>query len=260
MLVPCSHCRKKIDLSFKHCNYCGQIQMQFDDEEEVIIEVSSGNTAWRGIIFALAVVGLSLLMYQNKTYINYCWKYLKSYSKTETKISTTAVKRTLKNYGIVADSVALTFNLPSNYLKALIVLECSGSKPTGKRFEPKVYQKLKDVQAGKRKRYENIKPKDLKDMSDGALRNLATSWGVFQLMGYKCFGLGIKIEDMRGENSVYWGAKWINETYGKLLRKNQFKDAFHSHNTGKKYPKNSKPFTHDPEYVNKGLKYMEAFE
>lgn len=260
MLVPCSHCRKKIDLNFKHCNYCGQVQMQFEEGEEIIVEVSAGNTAWRGIIFALAVVGLSLLMYQNKTYIIYYWKYLKNYSQTDTKTSNTAVKRTLDNYGADADSVAKIFNLPANYLKALIVLECSGKKPTGKRFEAKVFQKLKEVKAGKRKRYENIKPKDLKNMSDAALRNLATSWGVFQLMGYKCFGLGIKIEAMRGEKSVYWGAKWINETYGKLLRKQKFKDAFHSHNTGQKYPKNGKPFTHDPEYVNKGLKYMKVFE
>jgi hypothetical protein len=259
MLAPCSHCRKKIDINFKHCNYCGQVQMHFEEEEEVIIEVSSGNTAWRGVIFALAVVGLSFLMYQNKTYIKYYWLYLKNYSNTEVKTSTTAIERTLKNYGVAIDSAAQTFNLPANYLKALLVLECSGHKPTGKRFEKKVYQKLKEVQAGERKRYENIKPKDLKDMSDGALRNLATSWGVFQLMGYKCFGLGIKIEDIRGEKSVYWGAKWINETYGKSLRQGKFKDAFHSHNTGQKYPKNGKPFTHDPEYVAKGLKYMEAF-
>ena len=223
MLVPCSNCRKKIPIESKYCTYCGQMQMKFDTkEEEIIVEISSGNTAWRGIIFILLVLGLSFLMYQNKTFITYYWKHLKNYSQTETRTSPTAVERTIKNYGVAVDSAAKKFNLPANYLKALIILESSGMKPTGKRFEAKVYQKLKDLKAGKRKRFENIKTKDLKNMSDGALRNLATSWGVFQLMGYKCFGLKIKIEDMRGDNSVYWGAKWINETYGVLLRKKKF--------------------------------------
>ena len=72
--------------------------------------------------------------------------------------------------------------------------------------------------------------------------------------------LNIEIADLRGEDAVYWGVKWVSKTYGKLLREGRFQDAFHYHNTGKLYPKNNKPFTYHPNYVENGLKYMAHFQ
>ena len=79
-------------------------------------------------------------------------------------------------------------------------------------------------------------------------------------MGYKCILLDVKIKDIRGEESVYYGAKWIDLAYGERLRKNEFKDCFHIHNTGRPYPRNGKPTTHDPQYIPRGLSAIEEYD
>ncbi len=177
-------------------------------------------------------------------------KIIESYNQNEVDI----------HYGKEIDLYASTNHLPAHYLKALAMLECSGRKDFPKRFEKHVYTRLREVKQGKRKKYEHVTPQLLKDADDNALRNLATSWGPFQIMGYKCIEMNIKIEDLRGENAVYWGIQWIEKSYGNLLRSGKFKDAFHIHNTGRLYPKNNKPLTHNPQYVANGLRYMELFE
>ena len=164
-----------------------------------------------------------------------------------------------KNYGTEIYKESSIRNLPSSYFFALAILESSGKKDMPQRFEPHVYKKLKEVQIGTRKQYETITKKTLINMNDNAIRNLATSWGPFQIMGYKCIELGISVSDLRGEHAVYWGIHWIEKTYGKLLRQSRFKDAFHYHNTGKLFPKNGIPKTHDPTYVERGIMYMNEF-
>lgn len=163
--------------------------------------------------------------------------------------------KTEDNYGEEIEKYAKECNLSPAYLKALIILECSGNKPAGERFEPSFYQKLKEVQNGTRKRFEFITRKQIKDCSDAALRNLATSWGPFQIMGYKCIHLGILIKDLRGDESIKWGVKWINNEYGKLVRNNDFEKAFRVHNTGSVHGN-----TYDPNYVSNGLQHIDHFD
>ena len=151
------------------------------------------------------------------------------------------------------------YNLDYSYLMALLMLECSGKKPAGSRFEPHVFKRLKQVRGGSRTSYENVTAKHLANASDEALRNLATSWGPFQLMGYKCILLDVKIKDIRGPNGVEHGAKWINLTYGDAMRQGRYKDCFHMHNTGSPYPKRGGPKTHDPNYVPRGEAMMKQF-
>ena len=79
-------------------------------------------------------------------------------------------------------------------------------------------------------------------------------------MGYKCVGLGVNVKDIRGEDGLEHGVRWIKEEYGRFLKKGKFKDAFHYHNTGRKFPRDGVSRTHDPRYVDKGLAYMEYFE
>lgn len=164
------------------------------------------------------------------------------------------------NYGEAIQSSALEFNISSSYLKALCMLESSGRKVIKPRFEKHVYEKLKLVKKGTLHNYEHVTQAMLEDASEDALKNLASSWGPFQLMGYKCLLLDIKIADIRGEKSIYWGSKWIWLTYGNYLKQSKFKDAFHIHNTGKPFPKNGKSKTYDPEYITNGLKYMAYFD
>lgn len=168
--------------------------------------------------------------------------------------------RTERHYGEEVGKYAAEFNLPSAYFKALIVLECSGRKHFEPRFEPRVYEQLKAVRDGRLKHYNHIRRRQIKNASDAALKNLATSWGPFQLMGYQCMNMGINVQDIRGEKAVYWGIKWIQKRYGRRLRRGHYRDCFHIHNTGRPFPATGHSLTHDPEYVNKGLKYLEYFQ
>jgi hypothetical protein len=143
---------------------------------------------------------------------------------------------------------------------ALIQLESGGRKPAGKRFEAHVLERLQEVQNGTRPHYENVTQAHLMDANHGALRNLATSWGPFQLMGYKCILLDRQIRDIRGQEAVQAGIEWIDITYGNALREGKFQDAFHLHNTGKPFPKSGPPATFHPDYVQKGMRLMKAHE
>jgi len=163
-------------------------------------------------------------------------------------------------YGEQIDKWSQKYDLPPEYFKALIMLETSGRKKIPSRFEEHVYDELKAVQQKKRKKYEHVSYRKIKDAPDRALRNLASSWGPFQIMGYKCLELGITINDLRGDQSIEYGMQWIDKNYGKMLRRRQFKDAFHFHNTGKRFPKDGASLTHNPDYVINGLKYMEYFK
>lgn len=169
------------------------------------------------------------------------------------------LERTQKNYGTEVDRLSKEFNLPSDYLKALITLECSGRKEFEPRFERHVYTQLKKVRDRHTNNFGSITNKIIHNASDGALKNLATSWGPFQLMGYQCIELGVNLQDIRGKDALYWGIYWINKQYGKRLRRNEFQDAFHIHNTGKPFPKNGISKTHDPNYIKNGLEYLQYF-
>lgn len=208
------------------------------------------------VFFVVILVLLAAFYFFNKEE----FKQISGFSGKNVKVSSNIVERVEKNYGAEVEKYAKEFNLPSSYLKALIALECSGRKPPGKRYEKHIFKRLKNLKDGKIAKYENIKTQDLSELGDDGLKNLATSWGPFQLMGYKCFLLKIYVADIRGSNSLYHGIRWINLTYGNYLRKGNFKDGFHIHNTGRPFPKNGKPKTYDPSYVERGLKYMEQFE
>ena len=183
---------------------------------------------------------------------------------------TTDIKNSLKNKASSGDAISnyseeverasVEFDLPYPYLMALLQLECGGRKPAGSRFEKHVFKRLKDVRDGNRESYENVTPRHLADASDAALKNLSTSWGPFQLMGYKCILLEVKIKDIRGPESVYYGAKWIDLAYGKKLREGKYKDCFHIHNTGRPFPSNGKPTTHDPQYIPRGIAAIEKYQ
>ena len=200
---------------------------------------------------SIAVLGVLTFGYlQYKGYLTDIKNSLKNKSSSGTALS---------NYGEDVKIAAMEFDLPYSYLMALIQLECGGKKPAGSRYEKHVFKRLKDVRDGNRENYENVTPRHLEDASDAALKNLATSWGPFQLMGYKCILLDVKIKDIRGEESVYYGAKWIDLAYGDRLRKNEFNDCFHIHNTGRPFPRNGKPATHDPKYIPRGLSAIDEY-
>lgn len=165
-----------------------------------------------------------------------------------------------ERYGKKIDIASKKFQVHPSYLKSLIMLESSGRDNIPGRFEPHVYEKLKRVKKKHFATYESITHKMVEKISDDSLKLLASSWGPFQIMGYKTLFLNITIDELKGKDAIYWGTKWISINYGKLLRKKKYKDAFHYHNTGKLFPGDGTSRTHNPEYVYKGLKYMEFFD
>lgn len=189
------------------------------------------------------------------------WKYYQSHFVTPWHAAGDRAGQAAAEFHYQADvqRAANKYDLDYGYLMSLLMLECSGKKPAGTRFEPHVFQRLKQVRDGKKSNYENVTQKHLAGASDDALRNLATSWGPFQLMGYKCILLDVNIRDIRGEQGIEYGAKWINLTYGDAMRKGRFRDCFHMHNTGHPYPKTGLPNTHDPQYVPRGIAMMNRF-
>lgn len=206
---------------------------------------------WLGFL-ALVMIGLAAFFYLGR--------YMDSGFLDVFRSPADNAARTYENYKDSVLHAAETFNLPPEYLFALITLESSGKKMVPKRFEPHIYDRLKKVQSGQKERLENVKTRNLKGMPDGGLRNLSSSWGPFQIMGYKCFEMGIFVADIRGERSVYYGTRWIDENYGDELRKGNYKDAFHIHNTGRPYPASGSPATHNSQYVPNGLKLVRYFK
>jgi hypothetical protein len=166
----------------------------------------------------------------------------------------------LENYGLEIQQEAYRLQLPAEFFAALCMLESGGRKPCPPKFEKHVYTKLCLVKTGNKNNYEHVTHEDIADANDGAIRNLASSWGPFQIMGYKCLLLDINIEDLRGPQTVYWSMQWIDANYGKYLRKKDYKSAFHMHNAGSPFPKNGRTKTHDPNYVKNGLKWMAYFK
>ena len=80
------------------------------------------------------------------------------------------------NYARDVQRAADKYDLDYGYLMSLLMLECGGRKPSGARFEPHVFKRLKQVRDGRRSQYEHVTPGHLADASDEALKNLATSW------------------------------------------------------------------------------------
>jgi hypothetical protein len=163
------------------------------------------------------------------------------------------------NYGTEIDVAAKKYDIDASFLKSLCALESSGKSNPGSRFEPHVYQKLKKLKNKEIDRYDCLISKDINNASDEALKNLATSWGPFQLMGYKCLELGVTVKDLRGKNTIDHSVSWISKSYGHLIRAKRFEDAFHFHNTGKLVPKFGRYLTYDKSYVPRGVKYLKYF-
>lgn len=162
--------------------------------------------------------------------------------------------RTTKNYGKQIELTSKKFNLPAEYLKALIILESSGNKDVSSRYEHHVYKKLDSLRNHQIISYKKLKPYQLKDVTDAALKNLSTSWGPFQIMGYKCLELGVSVKELRGDSSVYWGVYWIDKEYGQFLKEKKYKEAFRIHNTGSPTGE-----TFDKKYVAKGIAHINYF-
>jgi hypothetical protein len=179
-------------------------------------------------------------------------------------------------------------SVPAEFLGALTANE-SGGDPAAVRFEPSVYRHLKAVAAGERPRYggigaaalyeelgEVLHPKtgefhamflnslfmagqasELARLADEALRELASSWGFVQIMGFHVIGRHGTVRDLLEPRFHYHLANQLlaefAESYQLDLTR-EFEEMFRCWNTGRPDGR-----TADPAYVENGLRRMEIY-
>jgi len=179
-------------------------------------------------------------------------------------------------------------SVPPEFLGALVASE-SGGNPKAVRFEPAVYRHLKSVAEGKRPTYAGLARRDLDEelaemlhpkassfhavfltgsfraaharelaaSHDEALRELATSWGFTQIMGYHLVGRTGTVRDLLEPQFHFrLGLELLAqfaERYQLDLAR-EFPEMFRCWNTGQPYGE-----TFDPAYVEKGLGRMHLY-
>jgi hypothetical protein len=179
-------------------------------------------------------------------------------------------------------------SVPADFLGALTANE-SGGDPAAVRFEPSVYRHLKAVAAGERPHYggigvealgeelaEVLHPKtgefhaqflnslfmagqasELSRQADEALRELASSWGFTQIMGFHIIGRHGTVRDLLEPRFHYRLANQLLAEFAASYQfdlAREFEELFRCWNTGRPDGR-----TADPAYVENGLRRMEIY-
>ena len=179
-------------------------------------------------------------------------------------------------------------SVPPEFLGALTANE-SGGNPRAARFEPAVYAHLKAVAAGRADGFGAVRAgslaAELTDMrqakaapfhatfldapfaaahagdlaraEDAALRELATSWGLTQIMGYHMVGRPGTARDLLEPSLHYRVALALLAEFAaryQLDLARECEEMFRCWNTGRPYGQ-----TADPAYVEKGLRRMKLY-
>ena len=146
-------------------------------------------------------------------------------------------------------------DITPSYLAAIISLE---SAPPGnrnsRRFEPAVYERIKQLRDQGRP-YGNFKQSVLKKLNNRELKELSTSYGLTQIMGYHCLELGCSVQDLKGDYHLVWAVSWMQKHYQSKARNRDWAACFRIHNTGRA---TGTPSRRD--YVSKGLLRMAYYD
>jgi hypothetical protein len=199
-------------------------------------------------------------------------------SDTETLL----MQEIYKDWHALLSSACAASSVPESFLAGVIANE-SGGNPHAKRFEPAVFEHLKDVLLGTRAAYAPAGIKrpllraDLVAYCDPGvgeergsfaeslqcLHDLATSWGLTQIMGWHLAefqsGLGVTYL-LTPKGNVDFALRllaWFAEHYGLDLARD-FADLFDCWNSGD--PMRGRVSTFDPNYVPNGLRRMSLYE
>lgn len=149
--------------------------------------------------------------------------------------------------------------VPPKFIAGLIAVEAGKDrngqiKESATRFESHVYEKLKQVRDGKLLQYNKIRRAQLADASDDALKALATSCGLTQIMQWWSIHMGISVAELRGPNHLKHAVKLLEMTAGNQLRTLDYEGTLRIWNTGRPGGK-----THDPDYVANAGAVMDAY-
>ena len=126
-----------------------------------------------------------------------------------------------------------------------------------KRFEVHVYASLKAVRDGLKRSYNRITKADIANASDDALKNLATSFGMTQIMAWHLIkNLRGTVADLRDpEKHLFYAVELLNLTARKHLLKREYDSVLRIWNTGSANGK-----TYHADYVGNALKVKKYYE
>jgi hypothetical protein len=209
-------------------------------------------------------------------------------SAQATKAERRLMSRVFKRCGGFIRAACAASSVPPEFLGALVANE-SGGNPRAARFEPLVYRHLCAVAKGAEPVYAMLRAHDLATevddmlhpksddfhtrflttsfganheeefaaLADEALRELATSWGYTQIMGYHMVGRGGTVRDLLDPAFHFHTALQLLAEFADEYQLNlahEFEEMFRCWNTGKPYGR-----TFDPGYVAHGLARMEEY-
>ncbi len=190
--------------------------------------------------------------------------------------------------GEVIREAAHFSSVPPEFLAALTANE-SGADPGAARFEPSVYRHLKAVAEGRSPAYAGLRRETLDEeieamlhpkaaafhavylnasftethatslaaSTDAALRDLATSWGYTQIMGYHLVRREGTVSDLLEPRFHFRLALDLLAEFAaryELDLRREFDEMFRCWNTGQPYGE-----TFDPDFVTKGRRRMELY-
>lgn len=145
--------------------------------------------------------------------------------------------------------------VPEDFLAGFIGVEAGIDRtgqirPEATRFEPGVYHKLTAVRDGLMSRWSGIVTRDLNGLSDAAIRNLATSWGMTQIMGWHLIhNLKGTIQDLRDpDKHLHFTVQLLVLTASVHLKSGRFDNVLRIWNTGSANGK-----TYHDDYVDNAL-------
>lgn len=168
-------------------------------------------------------------------------------------------QRILDNLGDrIADACENT-NVPTAFLAGLISVEDATLDETATRFEEGIFAKLKRVRDGQRPSFNGVKTSDIAGASDGALKNLSTSFGLTQILGLHViatFNNTITVADLRDPaQHLQLAVQFIQREGGSHLDDGEFDKVLRIHNTGR-----PDGVTFSPDYVPNALGVMQEYE
>jgi hypothetical protein len=164
--------------------------------------------------------------------------------------------RIRERWGALIAEACRYSSIPQEFLAALIANE-SGGDPSARRFEKSIYNKFQNVLRGYATSYANLSKGDLGALSDSAIRDLATSWGLTQIMGYHVARRPGGIALLQNPETHLKFALGLLAEFADRFQLNvtlEFIELFHCWNAGAPY----KP-TCDPRYAERGLARMEIY-
>ena len=198
------------------------------------------------------------------------------------------VQRVFERCNEAIDEACAKSSVPVEFLGALAANE-SGGHGGATRFEPAVYRHLVAVAQGRRPSYGSINATSLDDevtellpandaalharymtrgfadihspelqrATDDALRELATSWGYTQIMGYHMVDRPGDVHKLLDPQFHFRMAVWLISEFAvdfHLDAGRDFAEMFCCWNTGRPHGR-----TFDPDYVDNGLRRMQLY-